>query len=635
MSCASGECAKPLIPVSVQPQTLCSNEIYQRFKDAVVSINAIPKFSLNAPFVSTGLGVPGAFNLTTGLTGSATGSPTGGVSIPAIPVLPLAYSGFFYENQGFIVSTSAFLYAFVLALFYNQLYYAMTGQTTLNPAPAIPPVLINIEQVIQFIFDPNNPRSLSDFFDIFITVFNVNNCGRAFVYRGCIIGVDFATGIAIYRIDPCDPWNKCNETIKKHIFLKWGNSKCYVPGSPAHIIGTQAQQSPQTMSSGSIVSNSNVLTNGTINYESVLTDVVVLDGVEGAPILDQCGFVVGVVTGRTGNVLTTNQPAAIEARLLGSVAPAITTQMGTAFGVASAFIGLVVERLIANYLRPDCENWVLYVSLFGFSVYRHATLGANYYFRTGAEVGLYGADVVYPVDISRWYDPSYCKINREVMGVVVKSVYGPLTETYEDCTSLQFPVFQNKIVVAPSPDFIGYQVEPFDIITGLNGLTVGQLFSQISPETLLYNLSPCDTLTVQFLKASESYTKCHQLCTALGDSLGFLFNLPAAYNPVDGAVSLNVAAMQQVLSWFTLTLSQIDRAYLASLALAGSVTPLGVNGSALLSAILSGHGQVYTDPLNLLSIANSAVIVPAVSFNLNYMNTINIGSQTFFQNYLP
>ena len=420
MSCDN---AKPLIPTTVQPDTLCSSELYDRFKDAVVAINAIPKFSFNAPYTTGGLGVSGIYNLSA--SGSSvniselTGSPTGGVSIPALPVLPLAYSGFLYEKEGYIVSSSGFLYAWVLALFYNQLYYAAGGAYP-APTPAVAPVLIPIETVLTFIFDPNNPRSLSDFFDIFVTVFNVNGCGHAYVYRGYIVGVDVETGVALYRIDPCDPWNKCNEPLKRHIYLRLGNSKCYIPGSPVHVIGTQAQQSPLCMSSGTVVNNSNNLTSGVITYESIITDAVVMDGVEGAPILDQCGYVVGVVTGRTGNVLTTNQPAAINARLAGSVPNAVTTQVGTAFGVTSDS-SVPSSTVSSKTTVAQAAARSSSMSIFSASLCIATLLSVCLYtYRTGAEIGLYGADTVYPVDIERWYDPAYCKINRELIGVTVR-----------------------------------------------------------------------------------------------------------------------------------------------------------------------------------------------------------------------
>jgi len=635
MSCSSGECAKPLIPISERPVTKCSTEIYKQFKDAVVHIDAIPKFSFNAPYVTGGLGIPGAYTL--GLTGSP--SMTG--AVPAIPVLPLSYSGFLKGCQGYIVSTSSFLFAFVLALFYNQLIYSglgLTGTTFDNPSLALTnSVLITIEQVITIIFDPNNPRSVSDFFDIFVTVFNVNGCGRAYVYRAYVVGVDFDTGVAVYRIDWCDPWNKCCLQLTKHKYLEFGSSTCYTPGSPVHIIGSQSQASPLCMMSGSMVNNNDVLTNGTITYQAVLTDVVVQNGAEGAPMLDQCGYVVGIVTGRTGVVLTTDQSSNINARLLGSVPAALTTNSGQAFGVAADFIANVVDRIIDNDKNPGCSEFVIYNSIYGFNLYRHATLGVVGCYRTGAEIGLYGADVVYPADIERWYDPAYCNINRELIGLIVKSVCGPLAEAYEDCRNQQFPVFSGKTIITPDIDFIGYQVEPFDVITGLNGLAIGQLPTQITPDTLLYNLRACDTVVVEFMKACESYTQCHKLCTSLGDSLAFLFNVPNVYNTSTGLVTLTGTLLNQILAWFVCSLSQVQRTYLMSLALSGSVTPIGVYGTALLTQILNGTGKIFVDPFGLLSIANLPVIIPAVDINLNYNGGVisNTCFSNYIMNYLP
>ncbi len=632
MSC-SGECAKPLIPVSNDPVTLCSVEVYKTFRDAIVNINAIPKFSYNAPSISGGLGVPGIYSLT--------GTPTLTGVQSAIPILPLSYSGFLYDSCGYIVSSSGFLFAFVLALFYNQLIYSGLNITSgLADNPYVPPtgtVLITIEQVLLIIFDPNNPRSLSDFFDFFVSVYNVNNCGRSYVYRGYVVGVDFDTGIAVYRIDPCDPWNKCCTPLRKHIFLKWGNSKCYLPGSPVHIIGSQAQTSPLSMSSGSVVNNNDVLTNGTITYEAILTDAIVQNGVEGAPILDQCGYVVGVVTGRTGVVLASNQAGDINARLVGSIPPTTTTTSGMAFGVTAGFIALVVDRLIENDRHPGCSEFVVYNTIFGFNLYRHATLGISFYYRTGTEIGTYGADVVYPADIERWYDPAYCNINRELIGIMIQSVCGPLCEAYEDCRNQQFPVFQGKTIIAPDIDFMGYQVEPFDVITGLNGLRVGQLPTQITPDTLLYNLKACDTITVEFMKANQSYTQCHRLCTALGDSLSFLFTLPNVYNPSTGAVALSGTLLAQILAWFIPSISQVQRAYLMSQVLSGSVTPLGVYGQALASQIIASTARIYVDPFSLLSIANLPVIIPAIDINLNYNGAVitNPCFGQYFSNYLP
>jgi hypothetical protein len=656
MSC--GECVKPLLPAIVEQSTLCPNEIYKNFKDAIVNVNAIPKFTYNIPYTTGGVSLGGLGATGTALTAlgaiNLTGSATGGIAGSAVPILPLNYSGFLYEANGYIVSSSTFLFAFFLALFYNEIYYAAqtasgatwaTLQANTNNL-STGSILLNIDQVIQIIFDPNNPRSVSDFFDIFVTLYNVNNCCKAYVYRAYVVGVDFDTGIAVYRIDPCDPWNKCCVPIRKHIYLKWGNSKCYYPGSGVHIIASQAQQSPLCMSSGTVVNNNNVITNGSITYEAILTDAIVLNGSEGAPILDQCGYVVGVVTGRTGAVVGSGNLDVLNNHLNGTIANVVTSQQGTAFGVTCAFISQVVDKLILNDCKPGCTDYVIYNDIYGFSLYRHATLGISYYYRTGAEVGLFGCDVVYPPDIERWYDPAYCNINRQIIGIVIRAVTGSLADAYEDCRAQQFPVFQNKQVIPPPIDFIGFQVEYQDVITGLNGLPVGQLQSQITPDTLLYQLRPCDTINVEFLKASESYTHCHSLCTALDDSLNFLFNLPQVYNPVAGAVTfLNNSQYIDVVIWFFLGLPQVERQYVLSLAAAGNIQVIipgtsassaNTFGQALINALVAGQAKLFVDPFSLYSQQSAAAVVPAFAINLNYTNNyVNNNTQfvqSFYQN---
>lgn len=650
MSCATGDCnsQKTLFPYVEKPTTLCSSEVYKQFKDAVVSMTAIPKFTIPIPNLTT------LMNIT-----STAGSPP--FPVPStvdpvryanpLPVAPMVYSGFRYEKNGYIVSTSSFLYAFVLAL----MYYQLSQPSGAPVAPAVG-ALPSIVEVVALIFNPCIDQSLSDFFDFFVTVYNVNGCGRSYVYRAYVAGVDFDTGIAIYAIDGCDPWNKCSVPIKQHSFLMLGNSKCYMPGNPVHIIGSQTQHAPLCMASGTVVSNNDPITNGTVTYEAILTDVSIMNGMEGAPILDQCGFVVGIVTGRTGFSNTTNsQNAQLTAHAIALSSSQLTTtgaplnnttgttgtigtnstttiqptlsnrllnvasvsQRGSAFGVTSGFIGCVVDRLIENHRRPECSDFVIYNDIYGFPLYRHATLGISYNYRTGAEIGLYGLNSVYPCDMARWYDQAYCQINRELIGIVVKTVCGAIADAYEDCRVQQFPIFSGKTIVTAGSDFFGFQVQQFDVITGLNGLRIGQLPSQITPETLFYNLCPCSTITVDFLKACEAYSECHTLCSATDDSLAFLFNFPDASQLLPGVIpaptqSVINSTMLNVLVWFFNSLSQVDRAYLLSLIFQGQ---FGFSPDVV--ALFYPN-----DPNGLMALPNSPTLVPAFDFNINYLSSV-------------
>jgi hypothetical protein len=653
MACTTGECAgKTAIPLSNEPQTLCAGEVFKRFKDAVVAVSAIPKFSFQTRQNNTLTGPNYYLNGNTGPVSSS------GALALAVPV---DYSGFFYEKDGYIVSSAAFLYLFVLALLYlapNVLTDLKAGRdNNTNPSPPVVPPpfpqdnLVNTQYsllaVLQTIFSSTNPESLVDFFDFFITVFNVNGCGRSYVYRGYIVGVDFETGIAIYRIDPCDPWNKCTVCIKKHPYLRFGTSKCYTPGNPAHVIAVQSQQSPQSMISGSIVNNTTVQANAVITYEGVLTDIQVLNGAEGAPILDQCGYVIGIVTGRSGviqhgassNVSTAFRgapseggnnfaPVAASNNLTVALKPLVVNSAGAAFGVSSAFINAVVDRLIEADLRPQCSPFVLYNDIFGFNIYRHATLGICYYYRQGSDIGLLAGEVVFPAYQERWYDPAYCEINRQLIGIVLKAnPVGSLADAYEDCRALQFPVFQGKTVMQLPPDWVGFQVEALDLITGINGMPVGQLPTQITPATLLYQLQPCDTVTLDFQKASEFYTHCHSLCTALDDSLAWIFALPNVFNNegsvIDIFVAQNLSTYAGVVKWFLNSLSQVQIATLLSLILSNTQTPNNLFGVSWANAfILDGTVSLSYDPLDLLESLTSTLFVPALDVNVNFLSDV-------------
>lgn len=648
MACTTGECAgKTALPLSNEPSTLCASEVFKRFKDAVVSVSAIPKFAFQTRQNNT---LTGSFYNPTTNTGAPV-SPSGTLAL----AVPLDYSGFFYEKDGYIVSSAAFLYLFVIALLYLAPNVATDIATNNRPQPApVDPlfptaVQYTLLQVIETIFNPSNPQSLVDFFDFFITVFNVNGCGRSYVYRGYVVGVDFETGIAIYRIDPCDPWNKCTVCIKKHPFLKFGTSKCYTPGNTAYVIATQSQQSPQSMVSGSIVNNTTVQANAVITYEGILTDIQVLNGVEGAPILDQCGYVIGVVTGRSGVIQqgstsnvsysTTAATATVTGLDQGIVNSDIVTNVssalkaltvnsaGAAFGVSAAFINSVVDRLIEADLRPQCSPFVLYNDIFGFNIYRHAALGICYYYRQGADIGLLAGEVVYPADQGRWYDPAYCEINRQLIGIVLKeNPVGSLAEAYEDCRALQFPIFQNKTVVQLPADWVGFQLEQLDLITGINGMPVGQLPTQITPATLLYQLQPCDTVTIDFQKASEFYTHCHSLCTSLDDSLAWLFVLPTLFSAEGTLINPftfnNVSTYAALVSWFLNSLSQVQVATLLSLILSNAQTPSNLFGAAWKTAFDNGLLSLSYDPLNLLNNLSSTLFVPALDVNVNFLSDV-------------
>ena len=180
-------------------------------------------------------------------------------------------------------------------------------------------------------------------------------------------------------------------------------------------------------------------------------------------------------------------------------------------------------------------------------------------------------------------------------------------------------------------DWVGFQVEALDLITGINGMPVGQLPTQITPSTLLYQLQPCDTVTIDFQKANEFYTHCHSLCTSLDDSLAWVFNLPNVYNTagtavVDIFVYQNLTTYASLVGWFLNSLSQVQISTILSLILSNDQTPNNLFGNAFSTGFLAGTLSLAYDPLNLLNNLNGTLFVPAVDVNVNFLSGVCAGA---------
>lgn len=644
------------LPTSTSPLALCNAELYEQFKDAVVEMNIIPRYALSLATETSGVGVAQLLTFTAATGQTALTVPVAGLAQNAVPAMPIKYTGFLNE-KGYIISSSSFLYTFVLAMYYTLIYInsslsatSTTIPTTSLLSPSGPGYLPSVFQVLAAIFNvlaTQTSPTLMNFFQFFVTLYNLNGCGKALVYRASIAGADLDTGIAVFTISKCDPWNECCPEIKSYKGLSFGSSTCTKPGSPVSVITSQYQQSPLGMASGTVVSNHDIIANGTITYESILTDVSVMEGSVGAPILNQCGLVVGIVTGHNGVI---RRADVIEPYLdvLGGSTPGITVALrGSAFGVASDFIKRVVCAITDNYERPQCEPcYVVYNPILGLNVYRHAALGIRYYYRTGAEIAMFEGDAIYPGNAERWYDPNYCRMNREVIGIVVQQVTGALASAYEQCTTQQFPSYSARSGNATDINFQGYQIEPFDVIVAINGTSIGQLLPlQSSPEQILYKLNGCDTATITFLKASEQYSQCHQLCTALDDSIAFMFVQLPALAPIfpDPTVTttLSIATVLSILSpyfvYFLMLVPQVERTYFIAQLCSAPLSQRNIVGIALLASLAAGTTSIYQDPAGLLKVIQGLTIAPALSLDLNYLNTITTNQlfSTQLQSQLP
>lgn len=159
---------------------------------------------------------------------------------------------------------------------------------------------------------------------ILITVRNVNNKGKAFLYEATLLGVDGAGDLAVAKIDMQREFNKCNPCIEKcHPYFRWGKSKASYCGEEVYMLGTALQsfygkfgEVDKQVNYNSRGNNGTFFTVGRMAdprstdpsgfalQECIL--VAASTAADGVPVLDCSGKVLGMVT-RNRNRLTENQ----------------------------------------------------------------------------------------------------------------------------------------------------------------------------------------------------------------------------------------------------------------------------------------------------------------------------------------
>ena len=500
---------------------ICAEQIFSRFKDATVNIRAIPKYK-----------AIGCLSKVTGSRATATATPvTVGdavyttekistidtFSLLEAGILPASYSGFFVE-RGFLVSTSGFLNVLFLSLFLSLIVHF--GKESVTTVPTLPAKSIydSLRTTLEmFESVSKGMSSFADWFDFYVEVFNVNGCGMSYIYKGFVLGADTQTGVAVYKIDECDPWNKCLPKIQQQPCLRWGNSKCCHPGNKVYTIADFNTSDSQSLSSGSVISNVNASRDGAVTYEMMVTTMDVALGASGAPILNECGYVVGVITG-------------------------LTNRGRNAVGVSSSFIEKIVTCLIQDACKPGCSPHAYYSPLFGFILYRHGTVDWSYRVKTADDLHqlLVRARINEeltpdPADSSccgdhyrpkmleaLFYSGEYCKMNRGLLGLVMTcKPRGSLEDAIEQCRRAA-PIFNKDCCDI-------YQIEKGDVVTHINGVPLGQLGTQTTPDNLFKCLLPCDPVNFTFYKEDEMWANCHELCSELDDSLCWLSGFPGMY----------------------------------------------------------------------------------------------------------
>lgn len=560
-------------------EVLCPSDIFKRFGDAAVTMRTVPKFRV---FWQN-------FNNFTDQINPGSHYNAG--------IAPVSHSGFFVNKGMFIVSSIPFTTLILLAaMFFTYMSSAcwVPGESLAESVSkccsscSIPSAnnLVNayseLPGFVEVMRGICAGQSFADFFEFYAEVFNVNGCGENFIYRAYLVGLDFDTGVGIYRIDDCDPWNKCLPLIRKQKFLLFANSKCYTPGNTVHTIADLRCTGSRSYSSGVVVDNANVSRQGDVTYECIATNMTVGLGAEGAPILNDCGYVVGVVTAMTG--------------------------CSHAVGVSSSFISRVIDAILTTACHVDeqgsscdpCNEHGLYIDLFGCIVYRHGTI--NWCFRgktaldlnqlflqkaLGAAPSCAAPSCPDPTQFksvhpfakptecdpccgwegleSRFYNDNTCRINRELLGIIIDSEpCGQLAEVVEECqrSSPNWGKGCNEY----------YQIEKGDVVTHLNGAPLGTLPNQNTPDNLLYSMSACDCVELRFQKANEMYTSCHSLRLRLEDSICWIgefkpivtkcmtiFDVAPLPMPLAGPNCV-VESLMQFVFWWLHTMPQVYRA---------------------------------------------------------------------------
>jgi len=587
---------------------LCPSDIYCTFANAGVNFRAIPKWRV----------VSSSQNETVSPRSGIIPAPiedTNSFSLFEAGIVPISYSGFYIED-GFIVSSTDFLnivfVAFLLFFFAMNDTYKSPGQrvnySRQDPRPDQTDAFSTLRttlNMIQSVF--TGQSSISQWFDFYVEVFNVNGCGRSFIYKAFVVGADLRTGVAVYRIDPCDIWNKCLPEPCEQPYFKWGNSKCYTAGNRVYTIADFRTTGSQSLSSGIVIDNTNSARDGSITYEQIATTMDVALGAAGGPIVDQCGYLVGVITGLTN---------------LGR----------NAMGVTSDFIRRVVDTIIADAYQPGCDPHAYYSPFFGFILYKYGTANLCYRIKTADDLhqelvkmrlqdtldqqNQNPPSAIVPVQVGKleqlFYSGEYCEINRELVGIILtKDPCGTLGDAIEQCRQAA-PIFKKDCCSV-------YQILKGDLITHIEGIPLGQLGIQTTPDTIFYSLLPCDCVKYVFYKADELYTKCHSLASELDDSLCWLAEVPPM-PPVNQLDSPDTPTDEQLVIFYIQLVTW-------SLNFLGQVTAstLLTNVNFLATVILNAIGD---GPYVLSRVVLSIISKPAIETAVRPASFIDV-TQSF------
>ena len=130
---------------------------------------------------------------------------------------------------------------------------------------------------------------------VFAIITGVNGLDVNLVYKCRIIGISAAADVAVLKVDDSDPYNSINPILTNQSFLEFGERK--TPGQKCYVIGDPLGLDVQSISDGIIRDPKYFPSSPFANIvEAMFITAPTFQGNSGSPILDKEGKVIGLLT---------------------------------------------------------------------------------------------------------------------------------------------------------------------------------------------------------------------------------------------------------------------------------------------------------------------------------------------------
>lgn len=305
-------------------------------------------------------------------------------------------------------------------------------------------------------FPPPHDKSFVRVGRVFVQVTNVNGKCQNHIYEVEIVGIDGSNDIGVLRIRYDFPWNCDLPIIDHHPFFKWGSSREYPTGGEAYIIGDVFGFDRQSLIKTIVAENHfNGFAGGGIFFEGIITDANSIPGLIGAPIIDNHGLLIGVVS--------------------------FTLLFDNVGGVAQVVAERIVTTFIEGPIGKFPEHILFYSDPLGdFYRYRKGWLGINWNFLNA-------------INLFNIPNLEY----KNLLGIVVDP--------------------QQNDVLPASPLFSIFVPGDVYLLISINGSHLGPIAPQITPTAITNRTIPGCSVTLIYRKRSEGYGQCHEITVILAD----------------------------------------------------------------------------------------------------------------------